>query len=345
MENTVIRAADDRVEIRDDGSKLVTPAFAKDAPPPAEKRTTFPVVETPKSRTDELTKILDRLQQVDAQKKQQATQEKVQAEAKQDFGKYDQVVNQTIEEKKRLIKEKQALNLKTKEYEERLKKLDEYENVKSDPLKFLEKGGYKYEDLVNHMVNNPDSLSDHDKKLLALEQEVSTLRKSQEEKERLTQEQKAREQFDNFYASVKNNIDAEEKKVDYELIRVTESYQSLIDRMANVWRETGEIPDVHETAKAYEDEILNYALDVMKKSPKLQSKVLAAINIPGKDATTVTSKPKAEQTLSNSTASLPHTTEVPIKTIVHGGRPSSVVALQEVEEKLKQKGMWPFAQS
>lgn len=342
MDQTVIRAAEDRVETRDDGSKIITPSFAKDAPAPAEKRTTFPVVETAKTREDELQKILAKLQQADAQKKQQEAQGKIQAEAKQEINKFDTVINQSIEEKKRLIKEKQALNLKSKEYEERLKKLEEYEGAKADPLKFLEKGGYKYEDLVNHMVNNPDSLSDKDKKLLALEQEVTSLKKTQEERARQEQEQKTREQFDRFFSEVKNNIDAEEKKVDYELIRVTESYQQLIDRMANIWRETGEIPDVHEVAKAHEDEIINYALETVKKSPKLQSKLLAVLNIPGKDATTVTSKPKAETTLSNSSAVLPHTTEVPIATIVHGGRPSNVTALQEVEEKLRHKGLWPF---
>lgn len=341
METTVNRAQDDRVEVRDDGSKLITPAFAKDAPPPAEKRNELPL-HTPRTREDELQKILAKLQKADADKKQQAAQVQVQEKAKEDFNKYDTVVNQSIEEKKRLIKEKQALNLKTREYEERLKKLEEYEKAKANPLEFLEKGGYKYEDLVNHMVNNPDTLSEKDKKLLALEQEVTNLKKSQEEKQRIEQEEKAREQFTNFFNGVKQSIDAEDKKVDYEVIRVTESYQPLIDRMANVWRETGEIPDVHEVAKAYEDEILNFALETVKKSPKLQSKIIAVLNIPGKDATPVTSKPKAEPTLSNSQTVMPQTTEVPIKTIVHGGRPSNVVALQEVEQALRQKGLWPL---
>jgi hypothetical protein len=243
--------------------------------------------------------------------------------------------------KKKLIREKQALNLREKEYQERLKRLEEYEKAKENPLKFLEAGGHKYEDLVNFMVNNPDSLSEKDKKLLSLEQEVQSLKKMHEEKARIEQEQAARQQFDNFFTQVKNSVDADDKKEDYELIRVTESYQPLIDRMANVWRETGEIPDIHDVAKDYETEVLNFALDTIKKSPKLQSKIKAVLNL-GKEPAPVTPIREAEKTLSNASV-VPTTTEVPVKTITHGGRNSNVAALQEVEERLRQKGMWPFA--
>lgn len=336
-----ITKTEDRVEVREDGARVITPGFAKDAPAPVEKRESNPFVDGPKQQQDEMQKILARIQKTAEENKHKIQEKKAAETAGKELPKYDAAIQQNIEEKKKLIREKQALNLREKEYQDRLKKLEEYEKAKENPLKFLEAGGHKYEDLVNFMVNNPDSLSEKDKKLLSLEQEVQSLKKMHEEKARIEQEQAARQQFDNFFTQVKNSVDADDKKEDYELIRVTESYQPLIDRMANVWRETGEIPDVHDVAKDYETEVLNFALETIKKSPKLQSKIKAVLNL-GKEPAPVTPIKEAEKTLSNASV-VPTTTEIPVRTVIHGGRNSNVAALQEVEERLRQKGLWPFA--
>jgi hypothetical protein len=99
MEKTVTNS-EDRVEVRDDGSKIVTPAFAKDAPAPTEKRETNPFVDGPKHQQDEMQKILSRLQKTAEEHKQRAQEKKVEETASKDLPKFDAVISQSIEEKK-----------------------------------------------------------------------------------------------------------------------------------------------------------------------------------------------------------------------------------------------------
>lgn len=322
----------------ENGASIITPATSKDAPKVVE------AAHTPssaiKSEQESINSLIAKMKANQKAKEQAQQQNVIAQESKKEVSKFDSVVSQTMEDRKKLIKEKQALAQKQKEFEAAQKAIADLESAKSNPLEWLKKGGMSYEQLVEHMVNNPDSLTDKDKELLQLKAKVESFEKKLTEKEQAEEEQKRQQTWQQFYTTVKNSIDDEAKKSDYELLRVTQSYEPLIDRLAARWNETGVTPDIHEVAQEHEADLIKYALDVVKNSAKLQQLIRAEVFKMGKDQP-VTDIPKAKPTLSNQNATPPSSFEIPVKSTDNDA--SIAQLFQETKQRMIAKGTWPGA--
>lgn len=149
--------------------------------------------------------------------------------------------------------------------QEKLKRIEEFEGVKSKPLDALKLLGLDYNELSQTVLNEGNIPAEvHVKRL---EEKIESLTKSLEEKERKTAEQQkayaekqAQNAVDNFKKQINSYLD--ENSAKYELIKFEDAYSKVYDLIDAHYEETkdpdtgvGKIMSIEEAADKLEKQL------------------------------------------------------------------------------------------
>lgn len=131
-------------------------------------------------------------------------------------------------------------------YRTKVSEFEELERLKRDnPLEFIKKSGLKFEDLAQQQLNmgqKPTAehhLSLQEQRLKLLEDQNAQLVERLDQKERSLSR-------DHFIGQIKDFIDNNNK---YELIKHTDSYQSVLREAEDFYKDTGQQLDVNDACK------------------------------------------------------------------------------------------------
>jgi hypothetical protein len=164
--------------------------------------------------------------------------------------------------------------------ESQRKEIDQFNKYKteatSNPLKALEALGWKYDDLVNYVLN--DQKPTESQQISKVQAEIEALRKEQADKERLSverEQQAAQRQFEEtinaFKEKVTEHVSGNADK--YELIAATDSQELIFDTIEEYFNKTGKIMAIDKAAELVESYLENEAEEKILKSKKFQSKL------------------------------------------------------------------------
>lgn len=172
---------------------------------------------------------------------------------------------------------------------ERFKKLRE--EGKANPKIVLDEFGLSYEGLTKHMLEGGTT----DDKYLTLEQRIA---KMEEEKQLREQSDAEKARTESYHAGINMIKDFCEKSGDeFELLRLHNSYEDVIDLASKYYKETGKYLDYKEACKLVEDHLTEQA-EVFASAKKLQSKLNLVAEV--KDVIPHPPKNLESRTLSNS---------------------------------------------
>jgi len=161
---------------------------------------------------------------------------------------------------KRILSEKQAVDARVKELEEKLKLYEQFESkkkeAKTNPLDYLSEAGLSYDELTQFMLNGgkpkeKDKTSELEQKLNAFMEQAERDKKSQaelQEKQLQEQEEKVIQQFKD---NVKKHIEA--KKDTYELVNLYDAQDLVISTIEAHYEKTQEILDLDDAASKVEE--------------------------------------------------------------------------------------------
>lgn len=168
--------------------------------------------------------------------------------------------------------EKAALEAKRKEIDEFSKYKQE---ATSNPLKALEALGWKYDDLVNFVLN--DQKPTESQKLTQVEQRLEALQREQEEREqkRIQIEQEAAqrqyaETIDAFKSKVASHVSENSEK--YELIQLHDAQELIFDTIEEYFNKTNQVMDIAKAAELVENYLESQFETTFTKAKKLQGK-------------------------------------------------------------------------
>lgn len=180
---------------------------------------------------------------------------------------------QAYQAQERLKAEKAVIESQRKEIEQFNKYKTE---ATSNPLKALEALGWKYDDLVNYVLN--DQKPTESQQISKVQAEIEALRKEQADKERLSverEQQAAQRQFEEtinaFKEKVTEHVTGNPDK--YELIAATDSQELIFDTIEEYFNKTGKIMAIDKAAELVESYLENEAEEKILKSKKFQSKL------------------------------------------------------------------------
>jgi len=164
--------------------------------------------------------------------------------------------------------------------EAKRKEIDEFSKYKqeatSNPLKALEALGWKYDDLVNFVLNDQQPTSDQ--KLSRVEQQLEAFKREQEakeqgrlEQERLSAQKQYEETIDAFKSRVSQHVTSNSEK--YELINLHEAQDLIFDTIEEYFNKTNQVMDIAKAAELVENYLENQFETTFQKSKKVQSKL------------------------------------------------------------------------
>jgi hypothetical protein len=178
-----------------------------------------------------------------------------------------------------LAKQRRALQAKERELADREKALTSQPTqkgveeltarLKSQPLSVLQEYGVTYDQLTEAILTNQ---SGSNPEIFALKQEIKALKegvdKTLSEKDAQTEKQ--------VLTEIRKESERLAKAGDaFELVRVTDSYQDVVDLIHRTYKETGEILDVQEAMQDVENYLVNEAVRIASTG-KVKSKIAPA---------------------------------------------------------------------
>lgn len=167
---------------------------------------------------------------------------------------------------------------KDQEVKQRYSEIQEYQKekdlLKSDPVGFLEKHGWKFNDLADFVLNDrklsPErQMSELQKKIDQLENER---KREKEETETSKKTQKYQETITNYKKQIKEFVDS--KADDFELINQFGEHDTIYDVIENYYNQHGTILEVEKAAREVE-KYLESQLDKAASTRKFKSRFSA----------------------------------------------------------------------
>lgn len=196
--------------------------------------------------------------------------------------------------------EMKALEQQLGERESRIKKYEELEKQKPDPLKLLETHGYSYKDVTDYILN--DQKPTPDLEIKSIKHEFESFKKSQEEqRQKELEDMRARQKLEyertveEFKEQVLNFVSS--KPEEYELINLYEAGQLVFDTIEEHFHKTQKVLSSKEASDLVE-KYLEDQLERTTKAKKFQARFAPKAESPKGDV-----KPDASMTLSNSMSS------------------------------------------
>lgn len=152
-----------------------------------------------------------------------------------------------------LTKREKMLTDRERALKEQSAKYQEYEGaldlIKTDPVAFLEKNGWNFNQLADFMMNDRKvSPENQIQKLQSRLDEFENQRRREiEERETRESRQKAEETVNNYKSKIKNEIT--EASEEFELINAFGEFDTVYDVIEEEYNRSGKILDVKEAAK------------------------------------------------------------------------------------------------
>lgn len=147
--------------------------------------------------------------------------------------------------RERALKEREA---KLAEKEKTIQEAEQERQIaKSDPLSYLKKNGWTYDQITKHVVNGPGPDPTEE-----LKQELQQLKSELMETKKMTAEEKREEALNEARQAVRTTI---EEADGYELVKATESYDQVFNTIVNHYEETGEVLSEDQAAKQIEEQL------------------------------------------------------------------------------------------
>lgn len=143
-----------------------------------------------------------------------------------------------------------------KQFKDQYGQYQEYEKerslIKDDPISFLEKHGWKFQDLADHVLN--DNRKTPDRQVSELQKRIDQMeaerKREIEEKERLEKENKNRETVNAFKTKIKDEVSSNNEQ--FELINHFGEYDTVYDVIEKYYHNTGQILDTTKAAQEVE---------------------------------------------------------------------------------------------
>lgn len=123
--------------------------------------------------------------------------------------------------------------------------------IKSNPVKFMEENGWKFEDLIDFVVN--DQKITPSKENQALLDRIEKLEREKEDEKTSEKTKKENENIAIYKTNLKNKIS--EQKDKYELINEYDQFETVYETMNEIFQQTGEEPELDKVAEEVEKHI------------------------------------------------------------------------------------------
>lgn len=165
------------------------------------------------------------------------------------------------------------------------------DQIKRNPLQFLQEAGVSYEDITNQYLNQ-EAINPHMQQMFSgLQEQVAELQKQLAE----AKDQQKTAQDDNYKAAVKQ-IESDVKKLaytnpDFEMVKVTGSYKDAVELIEATWKEKGVLLTNEEALQQVEDYLVSEA-EKLAKTDKIKKRLTPAAST---QVEGTTAKPQAAQ--------------------------------------------------
>lgn len=208
----------------------------------------------------------------------------VSKEEGQDIGGKDETQGKDLEFAKRfnvLTRREKQINEKNQEVSQKWNEVQEFqkdrEMIKEDPVSFLEKHGWKFNDLAEFVLNDkkktPESqISELQKRLESFENEKKKESETKEQEQKRKQEEETINSFKkNIEDTVKQNTE------EFELVNQFGEYETVYQVIENYYNQHNTILDVKEAAKHVE-KYLEGQLEKASGTKKFKSRFHSALD-------------------------------------------------------------------
>jgi len=179
---------------------------------------------------------------------------------------------------KRIVTERQSLEAKNKELEEKLKVYEQFEtkkkNAKINPLEFLSEAGLSYDELTQFMLNG--GKTQEKDKATVLEEKLNEFMSKSEQEKKLREEQdtkRLQEQEEQIIQQFKDSVKKQisEKKDTYELINLYDAQDLVISTIEAHYEKTQQILDT-DTAAELVEKHLEGEIEKLSNANKFKAK-------------------------------------------------------------------------